>query len=89
MAIVADTYTYVVGVDTHAATHHYAIVETRSGGQIAHGKFPTHAAGLLRAVDWISRRTSVDDNPALTCFSSNVAFSVFDQSTPCGFGRWL
>lgn len=41
MAIVADTYTYVVGVDTHAATHHYAIVETRSGGQIAHGKFPT------------------------------------------------
>ena len=26
---------------------------------------------------------------ALTCFSSNVAFSVFDQSTPCGFGRWL
>ena len=25
----------------------------------------------------------------LTCFSSNVAFSVFDQSTPCGFGRWL
>ena len=65
MAIVADTYTYVVGVDTHAATHHYAIVETRSGGQIAHGKFPTHAAGLLRAVDWISRRTSVDDNPAV------------------------
>ena len=25
----------------------------------------------------------------VTCFSSNVAFSVFDQSTPCGFGRWL
>ena len=25
----------------------------------------------------------------MTCFSSNVAFSVFDQSTPCGFGRWL
>lgn len=65
MAIVADTYTYVVGVDTHAATHHYAIVETRSGGQIAHGSSPPHAAGLLRAVDWISRRTSVDDNPAV------------------------
>ena len=70
MAIVADTYTYVVGVDTHAATHHHAIVETRSGGQIAHGKFPTHAAGL-------------------TCFSSNVAFRRFDQSTPGGAGRWL
>ena len=32
MAIVADTYTYVVGVVTHAATHHYAIVETRCAG---------------------------------------------------------
>ena len=61
MAIVADSYRYVVGVDTHAATHHYAIVETGRGAEIAHGKFPTHPAGLLRAVDWISRRTSVDD----------------------------
>ena len=26
---------------------------------------------------------------ALTCFSSNVAFAGFDQSTPGGSGRWL
>lgn len=26
---------------------------------------------------------------ALTCFSSNVAISAFDQSTPGGSGRWL
>ena len=25
----------------------------------------------------------------LTCFSSNVAFSAFGQSTPGGSGRWL
>ena len=25
----------------------------------------------------------------LTCFSSNVAFRRFDQSTPGGSGRWL
>ena len=25
----------------------------------------------------------------LTCFSSNVAFRGFDQSTPGGSGRWL
>ena len=47
MAIVADTYTYVVGVDTHAATHHYAIVETRSGGQIAPREVPHPCRGLV------------------------------------------
>ena len=47
--IVADVYTYVVGVDTHAATHHYAIIEARTGGLIDHAEFPTHTAGLLRA----------------------------------------
>ena len=26
MSIVAETYSFVVGVDTHAATHSYAIV---------------------------------------------------------------
>ena len=57
MTIVADAYTYVVGVDTHAATHHYAIIETRTGGVIDDAEFPTHAKGLLRAADWIIRRT--------------------------------
>ena len=36
--------------------------------------------------------TSVIDRiktAVLTCFSSNVAFRGFDQSTPGGSGRWL
>ena len=33
-AIVADLYCYVVGVDTHAATHSYAIVAAASGAVI-------------------------------------------------------
>ncbi|WP_345530359.1 IS110 family transposase, partial [Nocardioides endophyticus] len=57
MTIVADAYTYVVGVDTHAATHHYAIIETRTGRVLDDAEFPTHAKGLLRAADWIARRT--------------------------------
>lgn len=56
MTIVADTYTYVVGVDTHAGTHHYAVIETRTGGLVDDAEFPTHAKGLLRAADWIARR---------------------------------
>lgn len=55
--IVADAYTYVVGVDTHAATHHYAVIETRTGGVVDDAGFPTHAKGLLRAATWIARRT--------------------------------
>lgn len=56
-SIVADVYQYVVGVDTHAATHHYAIIDTRTGGVVDHSEFPTHAKGLLRAAAWITRRT--------------------------------
>ncbi len=57
MPIVADTYAYVVGVDTHAATHHYAVIDTRTGGIVDDAEFPTHTKGLLRAVSWIARRT--------------------------------
>jgi len=54
---VAETYQFVVGVDTHAATHHYAIIESRTGGLIDDAEFPTHTKGLLRAATWITRRT--------------------------------
>jgi transposase len=55
--IVADAYQFVVGVDTHAATHQYAIIDTRTGGLVDDAEFPTHAKGLLRAAAWIARRT--------------------------------
>jgi transposase len=59
-AIVADVYRYVVGVDTHAATHSYAIVAAATGALIDQATFPTTAAGLRRARDWIGRRTEGD-----------------------------
>ncbi|MBM7516373.1 IS110 family transposase [Nocardioides nitrophenolicus] len=55
--IVADTYLFVVGVDTHAATHHYAIIDTRTGGIVDDAEFPTNTKGLLRAAAWVTRRT--------------------------------
>jgi transposase len=55
--IVADAYAMVVGIDTHVATHHLAVIETRSGGVVDDAEFPTHAPGLQRAADWITRRT--------------------------------
>lgn len=57
MSIVAETYRYVIGVDTHARHHAYAVVEARTGAEVDHRQFPTTDAGLLRAIDWIARRT--------------------------------
>ena len=58
-SIVADFYQYVVGVDTHAATHSHAIVAA-NGALIDQAIFPTTAAVLRRARDWIGRRTGGD-----------------------------
>jgi len=59
-ATVADFYRYVVGVDTHAATHSYAIVVAPNGALVDQATFPTTPAGLRRARDWIGRRTDGD-----------------------------
>ena len=59
-ATVGDFYQYVVGVDTHAATHSYAIIEAPNGGLIDQNAFPTSPAGLRRAREWITRRTEGD-----------------------------
>jgi transposase len=57
---VADFYRYVIGVDTHAATHSYAIVAAANGALIDQETFPTTAVGLRRARDWIGRRSGGD-----------------------------
>ncbi|MCW4466318.1 IS110 family transposase [Glutamicibacter sp. MNS18] len=60
MSIVADHYRFIVGVDTHAATHTYAIMESPSGKLCAQETFPTTSPGLERAAAWIGRRTKGD-----------------------------
>lgn len=57
MPIVANTYRHVVGVDTHAATHTYAVIECATGAVLDEATFPTTTAGLTRAIGWIERRT--------------------------------
>uniref|UniRef100_UPI001C245E5D IS110 family transposase n=1 Tax=Nocardia noduli TaxID=2815722 RepID=UPI001C245E5D len=58
MSIVADHYRFVVGVDTHAATHSYAVVECPTGRIIDEATFPTSTTGIVRAQTWIGRRTN-------------------------------
>lgn len=55
MPIVAEEFTHVIGVDTHAAKHAYAIVDARTGGLIAERSFPTSQAGIARSIAWMRR----------------------------------
>ena len=58
MTIVAERYAYVIGIDTHARTHTYAIVATATGARSACQAFPVTGAGLKRAIAWIRRNTT-------------------------------
>jgi transposase len=55
MTVVVQQFEYVIGVDTHAATHTLAVVAAAPGAMLSKGQFPTSRAGLTRAVDWITR----------------------------------
>lgn len=57
MTIVANTFAYVIGADTHAKTHTLAVLEASTGAKIDTQVFPTTPAGLARAVAWTGRRT--------------------------------
>ncbi len=58
MAIIADTYDHIVGVDTHARTHTYCVLRAKTGAVIDTATFPASAAGINRALTWVTRRTS-------------------------------
>lgn len=51
--IVAHDYDQVVGVDTHARTHTYAIVATKTGEILATRAFPVTTATIDRAIAWV------------------------------------
>ncbi len=58
-SIVAHSRSFVVGVDTHARHHVYAIITT-AGELLDTRQFPTTNAGINRAIAWAGRRTGGD-----------------------------
>ena len=60
MSIVAHSHPFVVGVDTHARNHVYAILAANTGALLETRQFPTTGAGINRAIDWVARRTDAD-----------------------------
>lgn len=87
-ATVADIYRYVVGVDTHAATHSYAIVAAPSGALFDQSTFPTTPAGLRRARDWIGRRTEGDLDSLLVAVEGAGSYGALlgDVLEDAGYG---
>lgn len=57
MAIIAEDFEFVVGVDTHARTHAFTTVHSATGALVDTAAFPTTSAGIDRAIAWIRRRT--------------------------------
>jgi transposase len=57
MSIVAHTHPFVVGVDTHARNHVYAILAANTGALLELRDFPATGAGINWAIDWVARRT--------------------------------
>lgn len=60
MSIVAHSRPFVVGVDTHAKSHVYAVISTATGALLQTRDFPTTSAGINRALAWVARLTGAD-----------------------------
>jgi transposase len=60
MSIVSHCHPFVVGVDTHARNHVYAIIDATNGALLDTQSFPSTAAGINRAIKWVARRTDAD-----------------------------
>jgi len=60
VTIVAHTHPFVIGVDTHARTHALSILAAPTGQAVDDRQFPTTAAGIARAIEWVARRTGGD-----------------------------
>ena len=83
--VVADTYDLLVGVDTHAASHTYAIIDAATGALIEHREFPTSSPGLRRAQDWINRRTDPRSVLVLIDGAGSYGAVLTDKLLAAGF----
>jgi transposase len=73
-SIVAEQYEFVIGVDTHAATHTFALVAGRTGAVLDRAVFPTSTAGLSRAQGWLTRRVATA--PTLVVIEGTGSFGA-------------
>lgn len=83
--LVADNYDLLVGIDTHAASHTYAIIDAATAALAEHREFPTTPAGLRRAQDWINRRTDSHSLLVLIDGAGSYGAVLAEQLLTAGF----
>jgi hypothetical protein len=59
-SVVSYSRPFVIGVDCHARTHTYAILDARTGQQIGCEQFPSTSSGSNRAISWVNRHAGGD-----------------------------
>lgn len=87
MAIIADTYDHIVGVDTHARTHTYCVLRAKTGAVIETATFPAAAAGIDRALTWVARRATGTVFVAVegtSSYSATLAAALAARGIPIG-----
>jgi transposase len=85
MAIVADRYLYVTGVDTHARTHTLAIVEANTGRELGTSAFPSSPSGHARAAGWLRRRCG-DSARVLVVMEGTNSYGATLRTVPSNDG---
>lgn len=81
MTIVAEKYDYVIGIDTHARTHTYAIINTRTGAREHCQTFPVTTPGMNRAVAWLQRNIHGESIAAVEgtrSYGATIAHALVD-----------
>jgi transposase len=86
-SIVSDEYEFVIGVDTHAATHSFAVVAAATGAVLAHAVFPTSAGGRSRAQSWMARRTAGAATRIVIEGTGSFGATLTEQRTPVDHGH--
>lgn len=87
MSIVAEKFSFVVGIDTHAKTHTFAIINSITGEEIANETFPVTVPGGRRALSWIQRRCQGSTEKILLTMEGTGSYGAKfrQQATDAGF----
>lgn len=75
----------MVGVDTHARNHVYAVICAATGRHLSTREFPTTAAGIKRAMAWVGRHTG-SDLSTLWVIEGAASYGAILASTVAGLG---
>lgn len=86
-ATVADSYRFVLGVDTHAAEHVYGLIGCPYGLVLDRPQgFPTSPAGIDRAIGWLGRRTNGDITGTLVVVEGTGSYGAILASRLADLG---